>query len=645
MTSTTHEKTAEPIDHTVMAAVNAKAFFQHAKHMFSSGTTFLSELLQNAQRAGATKINFDLSEETKTLTVYDDGVGIKDFSALVTMCESNWSDDIMAHDKPFGMGLFSVFHAAKVVSFHSNGSALTVLSQDIENCVPMKVSPSDRCSKGTAIEMNLINDDLLQTSFYYVGGYPEVRTALHHRLRELVRGFGIQVFFNGIELESPHDASNLNWAQTKIGRVSCDFVSGGGKLSDRPPIMYLQGLPIGEKKDFSAGDLARVVIHLDSEKFVARVPDRAQLYDHDAQMKIIEAVTGELQRNHLKHLKTVLTGEDFAARHTEHCFYLGMPELLNDVLFMPESAFLEVHEVTTDTNGLREYTLPVEDGTKVLSKADFVAGKKTVWLDLPDSTNDHGLSVLMLQVACAKGILTLAQRYHPDHWIYSVSHAALDLRFKFTIEAPAPVPTEVFLDEPYSYVKIITAEKIDVSVRSIGNPDYPDYLLNCNSLNWLGVPSSLPENEWLHGNSDSDEALTCYVTQSATIDDGIVEALVDFYDENGYVDEAEQTAHENAFADALSKARGAGFSDLLKSALSRTQVEFRNLPADSMCVVVPGDYQASVLCDITDDAFWETFAASQYASSQRLDIAQHAAKLKADFIKAAHSLTAAKDAA
>src|SRR5438046_1436338 len=87
--------------------------------------TFVEEL-QNARRAGASRVDITLESQPEDLTslgfagteaagasfcvvtVHDDGDGIQNFQRLVTLGDSGWDQDTQATEDPAGMGFFSL---------------------------------------------------------------------------------------------------------------------------------------------------------------------------------------------------------------------------------------------------------------------------------------------------------------------------------------------------------------------------------------------------------------------------------------------------------------------------------------------------------------------------------------------------------
>ncbi|WP_292626703.1 ATP-binding protein [Novosphingobium sp. 17-62-19] len=87
-----------------------------------------NELFQNARRAGATTVAVTAEhlEEGCQITVTDDGLGIADPEALVSLGQSDWSDTCRACEDPAGMGFFSLAGLDTVVRSVSATSAFSL---------------------------------------------------------------------------------------------------------------------------------------------------------------------------------------------------------------------------------------------------------------------------------------------------------------------------------------------------------------------------------------------------------------------------------------------------------------------------------------------------------------------------------------
>ncbi|WP_155985216.1 ATP-binding protein, partial [Roseomonas mucosa] len=95
--------------------------------LFNQGLpTVLAEVLQNARRAGATRVGIELlgEEGRATLAVRDDGHGITDMARLVTFGASAWDERTDLVENAAGMGVFSL--ASRGVTVRSRGQRVTL---------------------------------------------------------------------------------------------------------------------------------------------------------------------------------------------------------------------------------------------------------------------------------------------------------------------------------------------------------------------------------------------------------------------------------------------------------------------------------------------------------------------------------------
>lgn len=99
-----------------------------------SAKTIISELLQNAQRAGASQIEFEFTPAG--FTVKDNGSGLQvspdpavGFNALLRIAESLYSDlNVEDNQRPMGVGLGALLshQQVKTVTFRSNGYQIQI---------------------------------------------------------------------------------------------------------------------------------------------------------------------------------------------------------------------------------------------------------------------------------------------------------------------------------------------------------------------------------------------------------------------------------------------------------------------------------------------------------------------------------------
>jgi hypothetical protein len=120
----------------------------------------LNELFQNARRAGATSITLSTERQGAAvrLSVIDDGIGIDEPEALVTLGHSAWDVEIVRREDPAGMGIFSL--AGRQVEIrswsppHAAGWKLLIEAEDWETSNPVSLA-SCAIERGTAISFDL----------------------------------------------------------------------------------------------------------------------------------------------------------------------------------------------------------------------------------------------------------------------------------------------------------------------------------------------------------------------------------------------------------------------------------------------------------------------------------------------------------
>ena len=95
---------------TIATSVAPETISKVERLFNGSAHDVLNELLQNARRAGATNIVITTAGHPadQLLHVVDDGSGIADPAAVVTLGRSGWSEETQAREDPAGMGVFSL---------------------------------------------------------------------------------------------------------------------------------------------------------------------------------------------------------------------------------------------------------------------------------------------------------------------------------------------------------------------------------------------------------------------------------------------------------------------------------------------------------------------------------------------------------
>lgn len=118
----------------------------------------LTELLQNARRAGATAVHLTLNtDDQPTLTLTDNGRGVANPQALLSLGDSGWDIDTLKREDPAGMGVFSL--SSRGATIRSNAWEMTLESKHFTG-TPVVVTQKEHAIDGTSITMPLIAEEV-----------------------------------------------------------------------------------------------------------------------------------------------------------------------------------------------------------------------------------------------------------------------------------------------------------------------------------------------------------------------------------------------------------------------------------------------------------------------------------------------------
>ena len=101
---------------TIQACVNPRLLKKADRLFTGSPDGRICEILQNARRAHATRV--EITNDDGRVTVRDNGHGIQDFAKLLDLGGSGWDESIESGEDPAGVGLFCL--APREVSIRSN---------------------------------------------------------------------------------------------------------------------------------------------------------------------------------------------------------------------------------------------------------------------------------------------------------------------------------------------------------------------------------------------------------------------------------------------------------------------------------------------------------------------------------------------
>lgn len=381
---------------------------------FTNSTTVLSELLQNGRRAGATRIDIQVTDEV--IVVQDNGCGIEDFSVLLAVAKSGWEEAVKRDDAPYGIGFISALFSCTELGVMSKGMHLFASTDDLIDLKPVAVNAS----------MDLgVTEIRLHGYSGKIGSSREVMLAI----RRMVKGFPVPVFLNDEELDRPHAIGNTTLIETPIGLASPDVLLAKGGYT-----FYLQGLPIhgpgtGLATMWSEPKGGRP-IHLNSPQFEGRLPDRSCLLDVDRQHKAITQTLKEVAVAHVTELSQQLPPAEFIHRYAALACNLGMADVLNAIDLIPASWVKCFNDVPTLTpNGDDQGFFGPVEGSQfgVLTRSQLVASGV---VDL-DDFDDYGDDALAAHAIFAKGVW-VAHSLPAWHWASELVQNVSSDDFTFT---------------------------------------------------------------------------------------------------------------------------------------------------------------------------------------------------------------------
>jgi hypothetical protein len=379
----------------VVMTVDHANLMSGLRKSFTNKTTVIAELMQNARRAGASYVKFSYTVGDNQLMVVDDGSGIESYEALLSVAKSGWDSDVAKIEHPFGIGFLSALFACSRIEVVSRAGRLDAKTESILAFESQTIEPDDFVEGMTTI---VLHDIKLSPA--------EIEVTIKHS----AKGFPIPVFFNEVEQPRPHalDSKMFSFETDAIGHIAVSGLERGSVTNQIK--VYLQGLPVYQDNYWHDSDTFGNVVHLNSEQFFARLPDRDKLIDEVDTVQRIRASVRGLIESKLLLLKQLSSSEVFINRY-ELMKTWGLLALLNDVSLLPHQT-LEYVESSANTNteyfdqfmatnSAKQVTREaVEDGlTKIMSIDDDVAEEGTAayafveikgWPVLVESALDRG---------------------------------------------------------------------------------------------------------------------------------------------------------------------------------------------------------------------------------------------------------------
>lgn len=418
---------------TVELNVSREGMIHSMGDSFTNRETFILEILQNARRAGASNIDVKNDDNACSISFRDNGSGINDPQTLLMFGDSDWtSKRVMETESPFGVGFAAAIFASTHIRVESNGWVIDARTWTLLAMEPI------------AVEKGAVNEGTQITVWLDEYNYRDL--SIERDLPRVVTGFPIPVSLNGTEMPRSHaiDSADHEFMDLDIGAMSRPNTVF--EVVDPEVDVYLQGFRIGQIRAGSGGSMVpfngyrptcmgrAMVIHLDSSKFRARMPDRAQLVDHQKSLgRVCDSVSDKMVEI-VHELEHELTAEEFIRTYTKAALRWAK-ELLNDKP-IPVGALDYFYElpcyedmgdhknVYSPQNG-KEFIYPDESFTFALSidpESWFVESD-----DLNDSEDGYKTNVLLAYLT-KMSLPMISERFNEcesRHWIYD---KAIDTR-------------------------------------------------------------------------------------------------------------------------------------------------------------------------------------------------------------------------
>ncbi len=377
----------------IQVRINEEGALRNQRHAFSNRFTLVTELLQNARRAGACLIRIEHDPPSKVLTVQDDGHGLDDFQKLLSFHESGWDADTCTREHPFGIGFSKCLYAATrcIVS-----SGRHRVDMDTEAALARVAVEVEECFDGNAVAGTLVE--------LHGVDLPD----LAQRIEELCTGFPVPVSFNGTLLQRAMAEPHLATQASEIGAVHLAGTRDGRHAYET--WVFLQGFCV-LRPAWSPRERVNVV-HLDPRRFMARLPDRDRLIDEDVQRRRIDAELKACWRRTLEIAKSQLPPRDFIDTYYGVMRAWGHLDLLNDLATLPAHLFSLVSGYPVQAeHGQDSHLSPVP--TAPSREAIESGAVQLVALD--DVGNDNPPRWMMVR---ARGWLVFDWfGVHADHWV------------------------------------------------------------------------------------------------------------------------------------------------------------------------------------------------------------------------------------
>jgi hypothetical protein len=132
---------------TIQASVNQRLLTKADRFFTGTLNGRIIELLQNARRAGATKVS--ITNKDGWVTVKDNGQGINDFAKLLDLGGSGWDEACEVSEDPAGVGIFCL--APREVTIRAKRKIITITKDSWTGATIEVLDDPQPVRKGTTL--------------------------------------------------------------------------------------------------------------------------------------------------------------------------------------------------------------------------------------------------------------------------------------------------------------------------------------------------------------------------------------------------------------------------------------------------------------------------------------------------------------
>lgn len=389
---------------TVSLNFNTEALKQSLRFAFANDTTVVSELVQNARRAGATKVWITTAtgeDGVGQISVLDNGKGLENFQVLLSVATSGWDEEVSEQEGPYGLGFLSCLYAGTHVDVVSKGKILRI---DQEGALSDEVFHVER------FEGEIANGATTSVTIYGVN-----LEKIQGEVVNMFRGYPIEVEFDGNIIARP-DAIDESFIDTDVGKMKCvgnTYESGNFRV-------YLQGFQVEDEKS-RYFNRHYDVVHLDPKKYFGKFPDRDVVINQKEMIAEVKRARDEVYRQMILNSKAQMEPLEFITHYHKVAEALGMLEVFNDIDVLPRSFFGEITDLPHEEPSWWDCIyLTRGDSNKAFSKKEIEDGSIVVSDLSRYDTGEEDQHGLRWVYAYASKAHSLEERLHSDHWIHDL---------------------------------------------------------------------------------------------------------------------------------------------------------------------------------------------------------------------------------